>query len=168
MTCERLSDRMPLVAANQSAWTDEERRHLATCADCSAEWRVVVSAAAMGRDVSRDMDLDLLGQKVIARLAAAPASRRRVSPLWYAAIGVAAGLLLLLGPWRTATDPAEPPGQTAFEIPMMELDSLNDDQLRMVLEAIDEPLATPTSTEVPSTLDLDDTQLERVLRSLEG
>ena len=34
-TCERMSDRMPSVAAGHAAWTPEEREHLDACVDCS-------------------------------------------------------------------------------------------------------------------------------------
>ena len=42
--CERLSDRMPEVAMQQAAWTAEEAAHLASCADCRAEWDLVLAA----------------------------------------------------------------------------------------------------------------------------
>ena len=42
--CERLSDRMPDVALQRAAWSAEEAAHLASCADCRAEWDLVLAA----------------------------------------------------------------------------------------------------------------------------
>jgi len=42
--CERLSDRMPEVALLRAAWSAEEAAHLASCADCRAEWDLVLAA----------------------------------------------------------------------------------------------------------------------------
>lgn len=170
MTCEQLSDAMPLVVLGQKSWTDEERRHLQVCPDCSAEWRVVSLAAGTGRNVARDLDVERVSGRVLQRLAAEPVIHHRARRIWLGAAGIAAAalLLLIIKPGGRVEGPRVQPPVAAFEIPMMELDSLSHDQLRMVLESIDEPLGTPLNVELPSMMDLDDHQLERVLRSLEG
>jgi hypothetical protein len=47
-TCTQLSDRMPAVALGRARWTADQERHLAACADCRAEWAVVVAASRLG------------------------------------------------------------------------------------------------------------------------
>ncbi len=46
--CEKLTDRMFLVAQGGSDWSAEEAAHLASCADCGAEWRLVQAAQGLG------------------------------------------------------------------------------------------------------------------------
>ena len=53
-------------------------------------------------------------------------------------------------------------------LPLAELDSLDVGQLQAVLDGLDSPVGEATPGEAPSFGDLDDSQLERVLRSLEG
>jgi hypothetical protein len=168
MTCHRLSDRMALVLAGPSAWTDDERRHLDGCPDCAAEWRLLARAAAIGR-AGPVLDPEAISARVLHRLATEPVVARRSTAAWWLAGGVIAAAAVLLVILR----PGDPgPGSnlrhSAFEIPMVELDSLDHEQLRVVLQSIEEPLETPTLIEAPSMMELDDQQLERVLRSLEG
>jgi hypothetical protein len=165
MTCQQMSDRMPQVLTGQSAWSAQERRHLESCGDCLAEWKIMSQVAAMG---APNLDLDAISGKVLHRLATEPVTRRRTGPLWLAGgvIAAAAILLVILRPAGPGTSVNR--SESAFEIPMVELDSLSQEQLRLVLESIEEPLEMPTINEAPSMMDLDDQQLERVLRSLEG
>jgi hypothetical protein len=165
MTCQRLSGRMPQVLRGQAAWSEEERSHLEACDECRAEWTIMSRVAAMG---TPELDLDAISGKVLHRLATEPLTRRRIQPWWLAGgiIAAAAVLLVILRPSQPGTSVNL--GESAFEIPMVELDSLSQEQLRLVLESIEEPLETPTVNEAPSMMDLDDQQLERVLRSLEG
>jgi hypothetical protein len=169
MSCDALSDRMPLVASGQAVWSEEERRHLEGCADCAAEWRLVEQAAGVGR-VLPGIDARGISTRVLHRLATEPVRPIRSGQWWLARAGVAAAaaatLLVVLRPGGSTTGQADL--ESAFEIPMTELDSLSHEQLRLVLESIEEPLETPMMNEIPSMLDLDDQQLERVLRSLEG
>ena len=58
MTCERLSDRMPEVARGAGAWDESDRRHLAGCPDCQAEWRLVTLSLGLGQSVARAVDPD--------------------------------------------------------------------------------------------------------------
>jgi hypothetical protein len=168
MTCQRLSDRMALVLAGQPAWTEDERRHLDGCPDCAAEWNLLARAAAIGR-AEPALDPEAISAKVVHRLATEPVVARRSTVAWWLAGGAIAAAAVLVVMLRTR-DPG--PGlnlqESAFEIPLVELDSLDPDQLRVVLQSIEEPLETPTLIEAPSMMELDDQQLERVLRSLEG
>lgn len=170
MTCTEVSDRMPTVALGHAAWSAEEKRHLDDCADCSAEWRVVRLAQKVTAARPDGLDVDRIAGRVLQRLAIEPAATSRSARWWYGGAGVAAAALLLVLALRrspgdaTAVIDLAPAGA----IPVMGLDSLNEEQLRMVLESLDEPLETLTNPLMPSMLDLDDQQLERVIRSLEG
>jgi hypothetical protein len=166
MTCDAMSERLPAVAAGRAAWNEEEQRHLAECARCTAEWDLVRRTAALG--ASLPMDAERISARVLGRLAAAPAPARPRWPLLAAGVLTAAAALLLVlrSSGAGAGDPGIP--ATVLAIPINELDSLTNEQLRLVLDAIEEPLETPSTVEVPSMMELDDQQLERVLRSLEG
>jgi hypothetical protein len=171
MTCERLSDRMPAVALGRERWTDEERRHLESCPDCRAEWEMVGRTQRLGRDIEKEIDSVRVSAGVLHRLATEPVVRRPGRG-WWIGIGtaaVAAGLFLML---RHPTVPPTAPSETletgAFEIRLTELDSLDASQLTTVLEWIDDPLEVPSTEDLPSLQELDQPQLERVLRSLEG
>lgn len=166
MTCRKLSDRMPLVAAGQTNWTDAEQTHLERCPDCCAEWSVVELTASVTKLAPRP-DPERVSAKVLDRLAGEPPVPARTRLWWLVGGAAAAAAALSLAVlWPRESQPIGP--QAAFQIPMTELDSLTQEQLRLVLESIEEPLETPMMNEVPSMMDLDDQQLERVLRSLEG
>lgn len=168
MKCEAMSDRMPLVVTGESTWSEEEKRHFAACSDCRSEWNVVQAAYRVSRSAPR-LEPDRISAAVLHRLRTEPAAVRGSRTWWIAGAGIAAaaGLLaIFLG--RQTPVPNAPTSHSEFAIPISELDSLTHEQLRLVLEAIEEPLETPMTNEAPSLLDLDDQQLERVLRSLEG
>ncbi len=169
MTCTRLSDRTAEVARGGTEWTGDERRHLASCADCAAEFRLVQAAVKLAAEAP-PMPAERISDRVIRRLAAEPVPAGR-GRWWWGAGGLAAAAALLWMLWPGSSPPAAPvvsPAATALVLPLTELDSLDSAQLRSVLESLDDPLAGPDVYEMPSMLDLDDTQLERVLRSLEG
>ncbi|MEO8201254.1 MAG: hypothetical protein ABI679_12080 [Gemmatimonadota bacterium] len=170
MTCESLSDRMPEVALGGESFHPEELRHLETCAECAHEWRLVGQASKMGQSIQ--LDGGGIAATVLHRLATEPAQSNSRRYAWFTVGGMAAAaalVLLVLRPGRVNHElPGTPPPSAAFQIPLVELDSLNGEQLQAVLESIDEPLETPSRIEAPSMLELDDQQLERVLRSLEG
>ena len=66
--CERLSDRMPAVAAGRIAWTVEDVTHLDACADCRAEWRLVAAVQRIGPGVAGRGDPEATAAAVLARL----------------------------------------------------------------------------------------------------
>lgn len=168
MSCERLSDRMTPVLAGGSRWSAEEAEHLAQCPDCGAEWRLLSRAAALG-DRLPPLDADQVTAGVLQRVAADRRQARSTRRRWLIGIAaaVAASLLLVSRFTEPAVTPY-PPLAERLEIPFMELDSLSADQLQAVLETLEPPLGSESTLDAPTLQDLDDTQLERLLRSLEG
>ena len=168
MICEQLSDRMPEVALGRDAWAEDESRHLETCGQCSAEWTLISRAAAVGRNLEQEIDVGRISGRVLHRLTTEPAARR-LHPRWVALAAVAAAALLLVV--LRSGGPEEPIGRSAravLDIQFTELDSLNADQLKLVLESIEDPLDPPSVLDLPSLMDLDDQELERILHSMEG
>ena len=169
ITCESMRDRMPEVAAGRATWTEQEARHLQDCATCPGEWDIITAVRRLGAEVEPAVDPARIGQAVLLRLREerrAVQARRR----WMAGFALAAGIALMV--WA-GTPPRSRPGARAgageaFVIPVAELDSLTSTQLQTVLESLDEPLGETSTTGAPALGDLDDQQLERVLRSLEG
>lgn len=165
---EALRERMPEVAGGAAEWTTAEAAHLAACADCAAEWQVLQVARRLGSSAAARVNTARLGAEVLAGL-----ERERKRARWKRAgwlTGLAAAAVLALLVWRgrpTVTAPVET-AVAEYRLPLAELESLDEEQLQAVLEALDAPLGEGGSTGGPTLGDLDDTQLERVLRSLEG
>ena len=173
MSCERLSERIQVVARGDGIWADDERRHLAECPDCEAEWRVVTSALSASAGLPPGFDPERIAAGVLRRLATEPKDSSRSRTWWYAggAVAAVAAAAAVLSVIRTRDrDRRAPNAEPVAEwtIPVMGLDSLDEEQLRVVLESMDETLGTPTGPLLPSVLDLNDQELERVLRSMEG
>ena len=173
ITCEAMTDRMPEVASGASAWTAEEAAHLAGCAECQTEWKLVELARGLGAGAAARLDSGRAATRVLARLASERRARWRRTGLGIA-LATAAALLLVV--WTGRPRPMSTPTPTpvaggvteAFRIPVAELDSLDANQLESVLEDLDAPLDEGRLTGAPPMGELDDVQLERVLRSLEG
>lgn len=162
--CQAMSDRMPEVAAGGSPWSDAEAAHLAECPGCQEEWRLVQVAAALGDAAGRAVVPDRVSQVVLRRL---KARRRWQRTGWVA--GLAAAAAVMLAVWtggRTSPRPAA--AVDRFLIPVAELDSLDTAQLETVLENLDAPLGSGRLGGGLPLGELNDVQLERVLRSLEG
>jgi hypothetical protein len=70
--------------------------------------------------------------------------------------------------WGRGLHQPSAPVHEAFRIPVAELDSLDNGELESVLQDLDAPLGAGTLNSTPGLGDLDDVQLERLLRSLEG
>jgi hypothetical protein len=181
--CEELSDRMPEVSAGEARWTAAEDRHLAACAECTAEWALLGRTRALGDPAADGLDADAIAAAVLLRLrgegavaAAAPAPRRRF--LSFAGLAAAAVLALALWSSRPTVSPAPVPTpaagagglplRSAHFIPLPELDSLGAPELQAVLDGFDAPLTEGSTLDAPTLGDLDDHELERVLRSWEG
>jgi hypothetical protein len=166
--CESLRDRMPAVAHGRSNWTPEESAHLAGCGECSTEWAIVAAGSRLGLDIERRLDTGVIAARVTNRLALARRSDRRMRVGLLLGLAAAAALVLAVWPGPTTTPGGVGSASPLLAVPVAELDGLDSGQLQAVLETLDGPLSSEASTAVPTLGDLDDQQMERVLRSLEG
>ena len=164
-----LLERMPEVAAGASRWGAEEAAHLAACPECREAWALVTSAAEVGAGVERTFDASAAARAVTLRLRATASRGRNVRR---AALGLfaaaAAVALFVAGSDRMGPGPAPAPAPVAAARFLPELDSLSTDELATVAAEVDAPASSLDLPEGPSLFDLDSTQLERVLRSMEG
>jgi hypothetical protein len=159
---EALLDRMPEVAAGRAPWSEGEQAHLAGCASCREEWVLVQAAATIGGAVEREFDAAGAARAVGARWRERPAPvARPFRRLALAGLAAAAALALVLLP--RGTSPA------AVPLPFLnELDALSTEELALLADGLEPPLAELEIPEDAPLSDLDTIQLERVLRSLEG
>jgi|KBSMisStaDraftv2_1062788.scaffolds.fasta_scaffold178095_2 hypothetical protein len=164
-SCEEMLERMPAVAMGDAQWTEEEALHLAGCASCQAEWSLIRNAVAVGSQVPM-LDLEKTGAAVLARLRAERQASRWRRAGWLTGLAAAAAVVLVV--WGRG--PHQHPARVheVFRIPVAELDSLDNGELESVLQDLDAPIGAGTLNSTPGLGDLDDVQLERLLRSLEG
>lgn len=161
---DQLRDRMPEVARGTTTWTADEAAHLAECEECRAELALVTSALRVGARVEATFDASTVARNVATRLKQEPVvARMRYRPL--VLLATAAALALVFARPGATPTPLPPTGEVRF---LPELDSLTVEELTLVAEAIDAPLTETPLIEGQSVTDLDTTQLQRVLRSLEG
>ena len=168
--CERLSDRMPAVALHRSTWTAEEAAHLALCAECRAEWDLVLAARRLDERAPA-VDATAIATTVQRRLAARRSARRRGRWIWTAlgSAAAAAAIAVAVSGGREATPVAAPVVVAGAEplVPLPELEGLETAQLDTLLRALDAARAG-ASTSGTSTLGDDaDIELERILASWE-
>lgn len=169
MTDHHLTERIPDVARGDAEWTAEEAAHLAGCAECAAEWRVV---SAFATSVPLAIDVDAVAEGVVARLRAAPTvvsigSRR---PWRRLMVGLAAAAsvtlaLVLWQPWQGSGGVAVAPTREPTMLP--ELDALFEAELEVILAAIEPEPVEPLGS-VPRIGDLTDEELELLLAEVEG
>lgn len=168
MNCERLSDRMPGVLAGRDHWSREDEEHLLVCADCRGEWQLLARGAALGAELPM-LDASRISAEVQRRLARAKQAERNRRRGWIGlGLAAAAALVFVVARPTGIEMPAGPIADKTLVLPVIELDSLSPQQLEAVLESLESPLGTKSTLDLPSLQDLDDNQLERVIRSLEG
>jgi hypothetical protein len=171
--CERLSDRMPLVALERDHWSAGEQAHLGRCHDCQAEWELVRAAGRLEWP-GLGTDAPAIAGAVLTRLRVDRARSRRRHAWAITGLGVAAAAALAL--WfggRQTPRSAPHPVETAavapvLQVPIPELDDLQAPELDRVLQQMDAPLAGPSTLDAPSLGDLDDHELDRLLNTWEG
>lgn len=172
--CERLSDRMPVVALGRAEWTAGEIGHLNECETCQREWEVVKVASGLGEGVGLSLDPAAIATAVVHRLERERHDigyRRRA---WSFA-GLAAAAALIAAIWTGSFESrplSAPPAGTEvagrLSIPLPELESLEPAELDSVLKALNEPVVNDAGSEDPALGDLNSDELERVLDSWEG
>ena len=164
-----LLERMPEVAAGASRWSAEESAHLAACPECREAWALVTSAAKMGAGVERTFDASGTAQVVTLRLRATASRGRSVRRVAVGLLAAAAAVALYVaGSDQARPGPAPSPAPVATARFLPELDSLSTDELATVAAEVEAPASSLDLTEGQSLDGLDSTQLERVLRSMEG
>lgn len=159
--CERLSERMPAVAAARETWSADEAAHLGECSDCQSEWRLVRAAGLLGVEPAIDPAKisAALRPRLTRKAPVVPlASRRRIG--WALAAAAVAVLAIQLVPGRESADRAAPAPAGV----LTELDELDSGELETVLA--DLGLADPV---VDDRLDdLSPEELQRVLTDWES
>jgi hypothetical protein len=104
--CEQLSERMPAVALGRSRWSAAEEAHLASCADCQAEWSLVQLAGRLGASAPATVEPEAIDAKVRGRLREGRAARRMIRRWAAVGLGVAAAITLAL--WTGRSAPRQP------------------------------------------------------------
>lgn len=168
--CTNLSDRMPEVAAGQSAWTADEGAHLEHCPDCRAEWQLVRATARVGADLGLAIDPTRVAIAVQERLRRAPAAPSRHRWVHRVALPVAAAATLVLAVWFGGAKTPELAGPETLVAVLHELDDLTADELEYLFAEVGgaETDQVPP-VDAPGTLgDLSDAELEALLRLMEG
>jgi hypothetical protein len=167
--CERLSDRMPEVALHRAAWTAEEAAHLASCAECRAEWELVRAAQRLEAGAPT-VDPAAIAAVVQRRLATQRVAGRRGRWAWAAGAAVAAAAAIAVArgpePRPRAAQAVAVEAEPLLQLP--ELEGLETAQLDTLLRTLEGPL--PGSPAADTTL-LDaeaEAELEQLLATWEG
>ena len=159
--CDRLSDRMPAVALGRERWSPDEEAHLSVCRDCRAEWELLLATGRLGARAPAAADPDRIAADVLRRLREEPGLPPRSGVTRWAA-GLAAAAAIAAAVWAGLDRrPAAPTSVAAVE------ESLTTAQLDSLLDT-DPPLAGWSMLEAPTLGDLDEDELEQVLRTWEG
>lgn len=166
--CERMTDRMPEVAAGLHAWTAVEAAHLAACADCAAEWRLV----QLVRTTPARMDLDPARVAAgVRRRLAAPAEGRILAlsrrPLVRVVAALAAAALLVVAVRPVLFDRGVPSGVDPGSV-LTELRDLDPRELTQILDDwAPAESGPPVAAFVSGLGDLSADELEVILQGLE-
>lgn len=175
--CGTLTDRMPLVAHGAAEWSAAELAHLGSCADCAAEWNLIRTTARLGDRTAARLDTARLAAAVLGEVKQRKQRDRWRRGSWMVGLAAAAAIVLVVTlqgpPARPDLASAVDSGtgqavEVGLHLPLAELESLDQGQLESVLEGLDAPVSEVDPGPAPSFGDLNDSQLERVLRSLEG
>jgi len=167
--CEALSDRMPVVRHGSAEWTADEAAHLATCGECRLEWELVTAGAELGREQGGRIDADGLTRAVVSRLAEDHRRRRWIRAAWGVGLAAAASLMLFVRPGDTPDRPTESGPQVVTPVlPLAELDGVEPVVLEEILATLDDGAADEGTLEAPGFSDLAPSELERLLRNMEG
>ncbi|MGH7523380.1 MAG: zf-HC2 domain-containing protein [Gemmatimonadales bacterium] len=170
--CEAMRDRMPDVAHGTATWTEAEAAHLAGCAECQLEARIV--DAGMRLDAGVVVASDRVARELTDRLRVNGVDGRAVRALpWRGAVvgllAAAAAAVLVLGVFRRQGTPPRVVGDTAAAVAMLpELQGLDEAQLQSVLQSFGPTAGDATPGVVPHLEDLTDAELEEILRSEGG
>lgn len=167
--CTGLSDRMVSVAHGKAGWAPADLVHLRDCPDCAGEWDLVQRGARLGERATETLVPEFMATRVLAELRRPSPSRapaRWLAGWRWLALPVAAAAALMV--WRGTDRPSIPVGVevAAVESLLPELEDLQADELESLLEAV--PASSAPTGDVGGLGDLDEGELQAMLRSLEG
>lgn len=170
--CTRLSDRILLVARGKDDWSADEAHHLEICADCQADWRLVVSVRELADSAGRwEPELDTITAAALARVRSDRAGRGRALQLKGGAAGLAAAAVLIVAAVQFLPGTLKPeggPDAVLATLPVPGLEALDESQLEELLQALNGPLLGDEADIDPPQLGaLDSTGLATVLIRLE-
>jgi hypothetical protein len=169
--CERLSDRMPEVALHGGAWIAEEAAHLATCAECRAEWALIQQARDLDVRAPTIADPSALAVDVLRRLATERAKALRARRAWsFAGLAAAAAVAAAVLTGREVETTRSPQIVAEGEalVPLPELDGLETAQLDTLLQSLDRAVAGGSSLDASTLGEYEDGELEQVFATWEG
>lgn len=170
--CAGIQDRMPELARQQTALTEAERAHVASCEACALEWRLVCAGAALQQDLS--VDTAAISQQLRARILAVPADVPMARLPWRGVrvgmglLAAAASIVLLIGVRNRQHSVVGTSPTMATMAVLPELDPLTESQLELVLSALDVADVAVSPMRIPRLGDLTENELEQLLRDLEG
>jgi hypothetical protein len=130
--------------------------------------RLRVLAQLLGAEAAERLDVERTAQAVVRRLRDQPrAVRIRLLPAW---LPVAATIAVVLGGGGLVWRSLRPNGSAPVLAPAgLDLNNLSADELREVLNAVDQPLdVAPAGSAETGLDDLTPRELRRLLRALEG
>lgn len=163
------SDRHPAVAHGLARWSAEEEAHLARCAECRTEWKLVQTAGRLGRVPAERIVPARAAARVARRLSAAPIASPLSLPKsarWVLGVAAAAAIIVAVVVPRGIT-PSEALSPGAEIALLHELDGLSPAELEAVLEAIPPGANEASHVEAAPIEALTAHDLELVLRSME-
>lgn len=184
MTDQHLTDLLPDLVRGTEPWTEAARAHLATCAECADELALLeaMHAEQATRPVSLNVEAITAGvlaglrtpEAPVIALADHPRARARGGALrWVAGLAAAAAIAIAFASQRPtpaapadATDVARRGGSV-----LPELERLETWELEILLASVEPTTSTDDAEalgELPRLGDLDDTELEQLLETMEG
>jgi predicted anti-sigma-YlaC factor YlaD len=169
--CERLSDRIPEVALHGGEWSAEEASHLATCAECRAEWELALAARDLEARAPTISDPAAVADAVLGRLAADRIRTARARRVWsFAGLAAAAAIVVAV---LTGREPATQGGvrvtaEVGALVPLPELEGLETAQLDTLLRSLDRPVAGGSALDASTLGEYEDGELEQVFATWEG
>jgi hypothetical protein len=171
-TCTLLSERIPMVLGGKKTWTVEEEQHLARCADCLAEWELAQTARVLAQRADAVVEPRAVAETVTRRLRDAPPAHRVGRRLRWVGIAVAAAAAIFLVVETVSTPDTDQASIVASApadaLHLPGLDSLTVDEIEIVVASIDEPIEAVSTFDAAEWTELDDHELERLLREWEG
>ena len=169
--CDAMRERMPEVVHGRAEWAGSEAAHLASCADCELEWRIVRAGADLAADTA--IRAEPLAELVAQRLRESGSSGSVISRLpWRGGLigllAAAASVVLFVGIARHDRRRLPAAGDSVAAVILPELQGLDAGQLESVLRSMGPTAGDATPGVLPHLEDLTDSELEQLLHSEGG